>query len=73
MRFKLDENFGVRTQALFRAAGHDVETVSGERLCGCDDERLYQVCGEELPLVSQVKVMLLAKTPWKVGVPGTAA
>jgi hypothetical protein len=27
MKFKLDENFGTRTQELFRAAGHDVQTV----------------------------------------------
>lgn len=47
MRFKLDENFGPRTQRLFRDAGYDVETVLDEKLCGCDDEKLFQVCQEE--------------------------
>ncbi len=27
MKFKLDENFGARTQHLFQEAGHEVETV----------------------------------------------
>ena len=35
MKFKLDENFGIRTQQLFRAAGHDVQTIRGQRLQGC--------------------------------------
>ncbi len=47
MRFKLDENFGTRTQNLFRTAGHDVETVKEEGLQGCSDNQLYQKCCEE--------------------------
>lgn len=47
MRFKLDENFGPRTQHLFRTAGHDVQTVHEELLSGIPDEQLYLVCQEE--------------------------
>ncbi|TAN43599.1 MAG: hypothetical protein EPN22_09820 [Nitrospirae bacterium] len=47
MKFKLDENFGTRTQQLFRAEGHDVETVKDEGLQGCPDNELYQKCCEE--------------------------
>lgn len=47
MKFKLDENFGTRTQQLFRAEGHDVETVKDEGLQGCPDNQLYQKCCEE--------------------------
>lgn len=32
MRFKLDENFGSRTQCLFREAGHDIQTVREQKL-----------------------------------------
>jgi predicted nuclease of predicted toxin-antitoxin system len=44
MKFKLDENFGVRTQRLFRESNHDVETVRDENLQGAPDERLYSTC-----------------------------
>jgi len=47
MRFKLDENFGTRTQQLFRAAGHDVQTVRGQGLPGCSDQLLYETCRAE--------------------------
>jgi len=47
MRFKLDENFGTRTQQLFRSQGHDVETVKDEGLQGCSDNQLYKTCCEE--------------------------
>lgn len=39
MKFKLDENFGRRTQSLFRARGHDVQTVIEEGLAGVSDRR----------------------------------
>jgi len=42
MRLKLDENFGTRTQRLFAAAGHDVETVRDEGLQGAADQFLYE-------------------------------
>ncbi len=47
MKFKLDENFGTRTQQVFRAAGHDVATVREEGLQGCSDSDLYKVCRTE--------------------------
>ena len=47
MKFKLDENFGTRTQQLFLAAGHDVSTVGSQGLCGSPDERLFDICGRE--------------------------
>jgi predicted nuclease of predicted toxin-antitoxin system len=47
VKFKLDENFGTRTQQLFLAAGHDVSTVDSQGLCGCPDRRLFEVCGRE--------------------------
>ena len=47
MKFKLDENFGTRTQRIFRAAGHDVQTVRDEGLQGSSDKQLYDVCCSE--------------------------
>jgi predicted nuclease of predicted toxin-antitoxin system len=47
MKFKLDENFGTRTQHVFKDAGHDVQTVREESLEGATDQYLYQVCCEE--------------------------
>ena len=47
MRFKLDENFGTRTQHIFRGAGHDVQTVREEALRGASDWHLYEVCCAE--------------------------
>ena len=47
MKFKLDENFGNRTQKLFRDAGYDVETALSEKLGGCDDRKIFEVCCAE--------------------------
>jgi predicted nuclease of predicted toxin-antitoxin system len=47
MKFKLDENLGARTQRLFHAAGHEVETVCGEGIQGCSDQHLYDLCCAE--------------------------
>ncbi len=53
MNFKLDENFGTRTQQLFREAGHQVQTVRDEGLSGSSDQHLYEVCcGERRCLVT---------------------
>lgn len=47
MKFKLDENLGIRTQKLFQAAGHDVHTILDEQLSGATDKTLYEVCCDE--------------------------
>jgi predicted nuclease of predicted toxin-antitoxin system len=47
MKFKLDENFGNRTQNLFLDAGYDIETVLSEKLGGCEDNKIYEVCCKE--------------------------
>lgn len=47
MRFKLDENFGARTQKIFQVIGHDIQTVREQGLQGCSDQRLYEICCEE--------------------------
>lgn len=47
MKFKLDENFGTRTQEIFRSLGHDVETVRSQNLQGCSDQHLFEVCCTE--------------------------
>jgi predicted nuclease of predicted toxin-antitoxin system len=53
MRFKLDENFGTRTQRIFKSTGHDVQTVREESLQGASDQHLYEVCcTEQLCLVT---------------------
>ena len=47
MRFKLDENFGTRTEHIFQTAGHDVQTVRQEALQGASDIKLFDVCVRE--------------------------
>ena len=47
MKFKLDENFGTRTQRIFQNAGHDAQTVREELLQGASDRDLYEVCCTE--------------------------
>ena len=47
MKFKLDENFGTRTQHVFKVAGYDVQTVFQESLQGASDQRIYDVCCAE--------------------------
>jgi predicted nuclease of predicted toxin-antitoxin system len=47
VKFKLDENFGTRTQGIFKEAGHEVHTVRQESLQGTPDEQLYEVCRAE--------------------------
>ena len=47
MRFKLDENFGSRTQHLFQAYGHDVQTVRMQGLQGSSDTHLFDICRVE--------------------------
>jgi len=47
MKFKLDENFGARTQQLFCEAFHEILTVPEQKLKGCTDQELYKVCCDE--------------------------
>jgi predicted nuclease of predicted toxin-antitoxin system len=47
MRVKLDENFGTRTQDIFRATGHNVKTVWEEELHGCSDQKIFETCCAE--------------------------
>ncbi len=47
MKFKLDENFGTRTQQIFQGLGHDVQTVRTQGLLGSSDEDLFEVCRAE--------------------------
>jgi predicted nuclease of predicted toxin-antitoxin system len=47
VKFKLDENLGSRTADLIGESGHDVQTVSQERLTGTDDRNLFEICASE--------------------------
>jgi predicted nuclease of predicted toxin-antitoxin system len=47
MRLKLDENLGRMLVRLFQEAGHDVATVSGQRLNGVVDKDLIEFCRQE--------------------------
>jgi len=47
MNFKLDENFGSRTQNIIREAGHQVHTVYEQNLSGAPDTSIYKICSEE--------------------------
>ena len=46
-RFKLDENVPRDAAALLRAAGHDVHSVSDEKLEGGSDTQLLDMCRKE--------------------------
>lgn len=47
VRFKLDENLPSDAATLLRDAGHDVETVLDERLGGCPDAMILDICRKE--------------------------
>lgn len=47
MKFKLDENFGTRTQHIFKEFGHDAHTVYQESLQGAADQQIYETCRVE--------------------------
>jgi len=46
-QFKLDENLPRDAEALFLAAGHDVQTALGEQLGGATDRNVLEVAGGE--------------------------
>lgn len=47
MKFKLDENFGSRIQEIFQEAGYEAFTVRDQKLQGCLDKQLFDVCSFE--------------------------
>ena len=47
MKFKLDENLGTLGKDLLEADGHDVMTVSEQKLGGIPDEQLFDICRDE--------------------------
>jgi predicted nuclease of predicted toxin-antitoxin system len=47
MKLKLDENLGDRGAEMFRAAGHEVATVPGQKLTSAPDARVIAVCHAE--------------------------
>jgi len=47
VKFKLDENLGVRTAEVFRAAGHEVATVDEQGLRSAPDTRVFEFCADE--------------------------
>jgi predicted nuclease of predicted toxin-antitoxin system len=53
VKLKLDENLGVRTAEVFRAAGHEVATVDEQGLRSSPDSEISVVCaGERRVLVT---------------------
>lgn len=47
MKFKLDENFGSRTQRIFQEFAYDAETVFDEGIQGATDETVFNQCQNE--------------------------
>jgi hypothetical protein len=60
MKFKLDGNFGTRTQGLFRTLGHDVLTVRNSRggrcllHCFTEQLRIRNLIGPGLAVCNQL-------------------
>jgi hypothetical protein len=54
MKFKLDENFGPTTPALFGERGHDCQTVHQENLTGSDDASVLAAAVAEARILIRI-------------------
>jgi predicted nuclease of predicted toxin-antitoxin system len=48
VRIKVDENIGIAGVTLLRDDGHDVTSVHEQKLDGCTDDRLFEICVAEV-------------------------
>ncbi len=44
MKFKLDENFGIRIVKILRDAGYEAHTFQEQGLQGISDQQVYDLC-----------------------------
>mgnify|MGYP001596849838 CR=1 FL=1 len=47
MKFKLDENLGLKEKQIFKTFGHEVYSVRDQKLEGSSDKKLFEVCSQE--------------------------
>lgn len=47
MKFKVDENLGLREIKALKSAGHDAIGVRYQGLSGAPDDRIFEICGSE--------------------------
>ena len=62
MKFKLDENLGSLGLSALDSDGHDVMTVTDQKLNGIADVHLYETCRDEW------RILILPPTNKKSGV-----
>ena len=51
MKIKVDENIGTSGVAILKVGGNDVMTVREQGLLGSTDDRIYQACLDEGPVL----------------------